>query len=251
MQNWARLFDGLIWARRHHTLKLHTDRWRIDPQDALRTVTQSLRSDLDVADAFNGPGRRRLAHVMGSQREQIGVAIIPTDDLPNTFRARLFAQEVSSARQGEAVSGSLSTRPRVANTDLMSAHESASSSVHSSCSVSWYREGVMEFAYRGHVTSDDLNAVVAEAQRMTSERTPSLQLVDTLAVASVPPEIGEILNRLLESYREAGGTTVVMIASASLHQMLGRSMSFGAGVALKLFESREEALQFVAQYSAK
>ncbi len=109
----------------------------------------------------------------------------------------------------------------------------------------------MEFTYRGNVTTDDLTGIVAEAQRMTAERAPTLQLVDTLAVTSVPPEIGGILNRLLESYREAGGRTVVMIASGSLNQMLGRSMSFGAGVALELFESREEALQFVAQYFAK
>lgn len=118
------------------------------------------------------------------------------------------------------------------------------------CSVSWFSDSVMEFVYRGKITVEDLSDLVKEAQRMTDERVPRVQLVDTLAVTGVPPEIGNILNQLLESYRMAGGEVVVMIASDQLTQMLGRSMSFGAGLKLKLFRDRAAALTFVEELTA-
>ncbi|MEM6956611.1 MAG: hypothetical protein AAF411_05930 [Myxococcota bacterium] len=107
----------------------------------------------------------------------------------------------------------------------------------------------MEFTYRGRITADDLRTMVLEAKALMAERTPKVQLVDTLAVESVPPEIGAILSELLEDYRNVGGKTVVMIATGQLNQMLGRSMSFGAGVELQLFETRPSALKYVQRFA--
>ena len=109
----------------------------------------------------------------------------------------------------------------------------------------------MEFVYQGKITVDDLNKLVIETKRLMAERTPKVQLVDTLAVTGVPMEIGGILNELLEAYRTAGGKVVVMIASDKLNEMLGRSMSFGAGVQLELFDNRPDALKFVSAYATE
>ena len=108
----------------------------------------------------------------------------------------------------------------------------------------------MEFIYRRNVTVPDLQVMVERTKELMKERTPRVQLVDTLAVTGVPMEIGAILNELLDAYRSAGGKVVVMIASDQLNQMLGRSMSFGSGVQLELFDNRADALTFVQSYTS-
>jgi hypothetical protein len=70
-------------------------------------------------------------------------------------------------------------------------------------------------------------------------------VVDTLGVISVPPELRTELGPLLDGYRERGGREVVMIANAAFVAMLGRSMSFGAGLRLSVFDNRKDALAFV------
>lgn len=111
--------------------------------------------------------------------------------------------------------------------------------------VGWLRAGVMEFVYDGVVTEADLVAAIEKYDMLTSSTTPKVQFVDTLGVRGVPPTMGTLLSGLLASYREAGGEHVVMAASNQLNQMLGRSMSFGAGLKLAPFASREEALDHV------
>ncbi len=109
--------------------------------------------------------------------------------------------------------------------------------------VQWLRDGLIEFVYRGDVTEADLVAAIERYYDLTEAMTPRAQLVDTLAVTSVPPSLGQHLGGLLDHYRDAGGRHVVMAAASHLNQMLGRSMSFGAGLKLALFESREEAMR--------
>ena len=116
------------------------------------------------------------------------------------------------------------------------------------CEVHWFSDDVMEFVYRDKVQVADLERVVIDAKALMDERTPRVQLVDTLAVTGVPQEIGSILNDLLEAYRDRGGELVVMIASDTLTAMLGRSMSFGSGIRLELFRNRTEALKFISVY---
>ena len=121
--------------------------------------------------------------------------------------------------------------------------------MRTSCEVDWLSPSILEFRYRGKVTVEDLQAMADNAHELIRERVPKAQLVDTLAVESVPKELGEILNELLNSYREAGGSLVVMIATSQLNAMLGRSMSFGAGIELELFDNRSDALKFVSNLS--
>lgn len=104
----------------------------------------------------------------------------------------------------------------------------------------------MEFSYQGKVLVEDLNAMVEDCKRLMAERVPRVQLVDTLAVTGVPMEIGSILNELLDLYRTLGGEMVVMVVSDKLNEMLGRSMSFGAGIKLEVFNNRPDALKFVS-----
>lgn len=119
------------------------------------------------------------------------------------------------------------------------------------CEVDWFNNDVMEFSYRGKVLLEDLRAMVQKSKQMMEIRVPKVQLVDTLAVTGVPPEIGAVLGELLEHYRLAGGKIIVMVASDQLNEMLGRSMSFSAGIKLELFDNRADALDFVrAQVAA-
>lgn len=119
------------------------------------------------------------------------------------------------------------------------------------CNVSWLSTYVLEFVYRDKVTIEDLNELVITTAELTASRTPRVQLVDTLGVTGVPAEIGAILNQLLDDYRSKGGSLVVMIANEKLNEMLGRSMSFGSGVQLQLFDNRPEALAFLSAYATE
>lgn len=118
------------------------------------------------------------------------------------------------------------------------------------CEVDWFNNDVMEFSYRGKVVLEDLRAMVEKSKHMMEVRVPKVQLVDTLGVTGVPPEIGAVLGELLEHYRLAGGKIIVMVASDQLNEMLGRSMSFSAGIKLELFDNRADALNFVREQVA-
>ena len=102
------------------------------------------------------------------------------------------------------------------------------------CEVDWFNNDVMEFSYQGKVLLEDLRAMVHKTKHMMEIRVPKVQLVDTLAVTGVPPEIGAVLGELLEHYRVVGGKMIVMVASDQLNEMLGRSLSFGAGIKLEI-----------------
>ncbi|MFK8000377.1 MAG: hypothetical protein AB8H86_12315 [Polyangiales bacterium] len=118
------------------------------------------------------------------------------------------------------------------------------------CEVDWFNHDVMEFSYQGKVLLEDLRAMVQKSKQMMEIRVPKVQLVDTLAVTGVPPEIGAVLGELLEHYRVSGGKIIVMVASDQLNEMLGRSMSFSAGIKLELFDNRADALNFVREQVA-
>ncbi|MFT5353480.1 MAG: hypothetical protein ACI9KE_000678 [Polyangiales bacterium] len=105
----------------------------------------------------------------------------------------------------------------------------------------------MEFTYQGKVVVEDLHTMVDKAKSLMEERIPKVQFVDTLKVTGVPQEIGSILNELLEHYRQLGGKVIVMVANDKLNEMLGRSMSFGAGIKLEVFDNRPDALKFVSR----
>ena len=119
-----------------------------------------------------------------------------------------------------------------------------------SCEVDWFNNDVMEFSYQGKVLLEDLRAMVQKSKQMMEIRVPKVQLVDTLAVTGVPPEIGAVLGELLEHYRVSGGKIIVMVASDQLNEMLGRSMSFSAGIKLELFDNRADALNHVREQIA-
>jgi hypothetical protein len=117
--------------------------------------------------------------------------------------------------------------------------------------VHWLRPGIMEFIYRGEVLAADLAAGVRHYNDLSKAKVPLAQVVDTLGVISVPPELRTELGPLLDGYRDRGGRHVVMIAGAAFTAMLGRSMSFGAGLKLSVFDNRKDALAFVEQLVAE
>jgi hypothetical protein len=86
--------------------------------------------------------------------------------------------------------------------------------------------------------------MVDKYKGLRAERGPELyNVVDTLAVTGVDKEIGEILGAVLELFRQGGGTHVIMAATEDFVRMLGRSMSFSAGVKLHLVPTRSAALE--------
>ena len=117
--------------------------------------------------------------------------------------------------------------------------------------VHWLLPRIIEFIYRGDVLAADLAAGVRHYNDLSKAKVPLAQVVDTLGVISVPPELRTELGPLLDGYRERGGREVVMIANAAFVAMLGRSMSFGAGLRLSVFDNRKDALAFVDRLVAE
>ena len=113
-----------------------------------------------------------------------------------------------------------------------------------SCDVAPLSLDTIEFVYRGHVTAADLRAMVEKYKALRAERgSETYNVVDTLAVSGVDKEIGEILGEVLELFRQGGGKHVIMAATEDFVRMLGRSMSFSAGVKLHLAPTRAAALE--------
>ncbi len=117
---------------------------------------------------------------------------------------------------------------------------------HRSCDVAPLSLDTIEFVYRGHVAAADLLEMVKKYKDLRAERGPEkYNVVDTLQVTGVDKELGPILGEVLELFRAGGGQHVVMAATEDFVRMLGRSMSFGAGVKLHLVADRKAAVEKV------
>jgi hypothetical protein len=113
-----------------------------------------------------------------------------------------------------------------------------------SCDVAPLSLDTVEFVYRGHVSAADLHVMVEKYKALRTERgAETYNVVDTLAVTGVDKEIGQILGEVLEMFRQGGGKHVIMAATEDFVRMLGRSMSFSAGVKLHLAPTRAAALE--------
>lgn len=113
-----------------------------------------------------------------------------------------------------------------------------------SCDVEPIGLDTVEFVYRGHVAAADLLAMV-EKYKSLRERNGAekYNIVDTLQVTGVDKELGSILGEVLELFRSGSGKDVIMAATEDFVRMLGRSMSFSAGVKLHLVPSHKAALE--------
>lgn len=119
-----------------------------------------------------------------------------------------------------------------------------SSAAKRSCDVEPLSLDTVEFVYRGHVNVSDLHEMVKKYKDLRAQRgCERYNLVDTLQVTGVDKELGPILGEVLELFREGGGQHVVMAATEDFVRMLGRSMSFSAGVKLHLVPDRKAAIE--------
>jgi hypothetical protein len=113
-----------------------------------------------------------------------------------------------------------------------------------SCDVEPIGLDTVEFVYRGHVAAADLLSMVEKYKSLREKnRAERYNIVDTLQVTGVDEELGGILGEVLEPFRSGGGKDVIMAATEDFVRMLGRSMSFRAGVKLHLVPSHEAALE--------
>lgn len=113
-----------------------------------------------------------------------------------------------------------------------------------SCDVESIGLDTVEFVYRGHVAVADLHAMVEKYKALRAQNgAEKYNIVDTLQVTGVDKELGGILGEVLELFRAGGGEHVVMAATEDFVRMLGRSMSFSAGVKLHLVPSHKAALE--------
>ena len=112
------------------------------------------------------------------------------------------------------------------------------------CDVDALGLDAVEFVYQGQVKGDDLRAMVAKYKDLRATRgAERYNIVDTLQVTGVDKELGPILGEVLELFREGGGKDVIMAATEDFVRMLGRSMSFSAGVKLHLVPDRKAAIE--------
>ncbi len=120
-----------------------------------------------------------------------------------------------------------------------------------SCDVQRVSPDTAEFVYRDHVSAADLRVMVKKYKKLREDNGPEqFNLVDTLAVTGVDKELGAILAEVLELFRAGGGIHVVMVATEDFVQMLGRSMSFGAGTKLHLAPDRKAGQAQLAELRA-
>jgi hypothetical protein len=119
------------------------------------------------------------------------------------------------------------------------------------CDVDALGLDAVEFVYQGQVKGDDLRAMVAKYKDLRATRgAERYNIVDTLQVTGVDKELGPILGEVLELFREGGGKDVIMAATEDFVRMLGRSMSFSAGVKLHLVPDRKAAIEKLRELRA-
>ena len=109
----------------------------------------------------------------------------------------------------------------------------------------WLDSRTVEVTFKGQITSQLIDQLIKDFIALTSERSPRYALFDTETATGITANARPNASRFLSEFKLRGGREIVAIVNVLSLRMLGQAITFAAGVPLKMFATREQALNYI------
>ncbi|MBL8683750.1 MAG: hypothetical protein JNK05_31550 [Myxococcales bacterium] len=104
---------------------------------------------------------------------------------------------------------------------------------------------IVETAYFGKILPSHLDEVRIALEAALRKSGGGDWLVDTTKASGFRPAASESSSAFFDAFRRLGGKRIAVAVSSAPLRMLGSALAFASGQDIKLFASRDEALQFL------
>jgi len=126
-------------------------------------------------------------------------------------------------------------------------HSMAERGEDGACEVVRIDDDTIELQWRGYVTAPIVEHGRAELARLSQSSPPRFVLHDTLQVTGYDGEVRGPGKQLLLDFRQRGGVLMVAAVESVLIRMLATALGLAAGVPMRLYATRAEALVALRQ----
>lgn len=109
----------------------------------------------------------------------------------------------------------------------------------------WLDNRTIEVIFEGQISQALLEQLVKDLPAMTKERAASIVLFDAFSATGFSASGRTTASRFLAEFKKTGGKEVIAVVSNSALRMLGQTLTFAAGLPLKMVSSREQALTHI------
>lgn len=111
----------------------------------------------------------------------------------------------------------------------------------------WLDTRTIEVTFYGKITAELIEQMHRDFWEVASHKAPSYALLDTSPATSFTASIRSNALRFLAEFKARGGREILGIASIAPLRMFGQALTFAAGLPLRLFVGRQEALTYIVQ----
>jgi hypothetical protein len=109
----------------------------------------------------------------------------------------------------------------------------------------WFDNRTIEVRFEGVITPPLVEQLVKDFVSLTVERKPRFVLFDAEAATGFNAAARTTAMRFLTEFKVRGGREIVAIVNQIYLRMLGQALTFGAGLPLKMFATRDQAQNYL------
>jgi len=109
----------------------------------------------------------------------------------------------------------------------------------------WFDSRTIEVAFQGQISSGLIDQLIRDFISLTVDRAPRYALFDTENATGITANARANASRFLAQFKMRGGREIVAIVNVLSLRMLGQALTFASGVPLKMFATREQALNYI------
>lgn len=109
----------------------------------------------------------------------------------------------------------------------------------------WFDSRTIEVSFQGQISSALVDQLIKDFISLTGDRAPRYALFDTEGATGITANARANAARFLVQFKVRGGREIVAIVNVLSLRMLGQAITFASGVPLKMFATREQALNYI------
>jgi hypothetical protein len=114
-----------------------------------------------------------------------------------------------------------------------------------SYSVCRLNDAVSETSFTGYLTADLFAACDRDYWRVAGDRAIPYAVLDGSAVTGYEPGIHAAARPAMGLFKERGGREYLIVASSGVVRMLGSSLAASSQVPFRLFDTRDDAFEYL------
>lgn len=103
----------------------------------------------------------------------------------------------------------------------------------------------IQTTYIGYITVDIVNARAPEFGEIVDRAKPKRWIADATAIEGFEGRVAAAAAPWLVRFKANGGRLFILATTSTAARMIGSTLSFAAGLSIKVVETREEALRIL------